>query len=78
MGGPIYAWGNPVTSHILGFLLIDGCTEFGIINAANRNDAISMASRIVNKYLPNKEGMKGVLKCQEELFQAEFDDFAQL
>ena len=70
MDGKFLAYGNPIKSHVLGVLLIDGCKELFL--------EMTDVTFIVNKYLPNHEGMKGVLKCQEELFAADLDEYAQL
>ena len=61
---------NPITSHILGVLLIENCTRIRLDNKE--------VESIVNQYLPNREGRKGLLKCKGELVDAGFDAFAQL
>ena len=70
MDNTLYAEENTITSHILGVLLIDRCSELQIDN--------HWVSDIVNKYLPNHEGRKGLLKCKGELVDAGFEKFAQL
>jgi hypothetical protein len=70
MDGIFRAESNPITSHVLGILLIEGCKAL-IID----NDDVQ---EIINKYLPNKEGRKGLMKCKAELVDAGFDEFAQI
>ena len=61
---------NPITSHIAGLLLIDGCEKVYLDNNAVQN--------IINKYLPNTEGKKGFLKCRAEIYDAGFEEIARL
>ena len=70
MNGVFSASTNPITSHVLGILLIKGCRGIELDN--------QKVVKIVNKYLPNNDGMVAVLKCQEELFAADLDEYAQL
>jgi hypothetical protein len=58
---------NPIKSHVLGLLLIDGL--YGVI-LDNRE-----VSDIINKHL---KGERDVFACQEELIEAGFEEFAQL
>lgn len=58
---------NPIKSHILGLLLIDG-----IIAVYLDNDKVQ---DIINKHL---YGERDIFACQEELIEAGFEDFAQL
>ena len=59
---------NPIKSHVLGLLLIDGLTKIWF-------DDNWPLVRIINKHL---EGDRDVFACQEELIEAGFEDFAQL
>jgi hypothetical protein len=68
--GIIYAELNRITSHILGVLLIEGCEELRLDNVE--------VTDIIDKYLPNYEGRKGLMKCKAELVDAGFGAFAQL
>ena len=70
MNGYFNCGANKLTSHVLGVLLISGCEKLKIDNKE--------VEAIVNKYLPNNEGRKGLLKCKGELVDAGFDAFAQL
>jgi hypothetical protein len=70
MNGYFDATDNPITSHILGLLLIEGCEEFYMDRYPVRD--------IINKYLPNKEGRKGLMKCKAELVDAGYEEYAQL
>ena len=74
MDGWFSAGNNPITSCVLGVLLIEGCKKLDI-----NGDAIALEVRdIVNKYLPNACGFQGVLECQNELLDAGFDEYAKL
>ena len=61
---------TPIKTHVLGLLLINGCTEVIFDNKE--------VAAILNKYLPNTRGNKAVIDCQYELSDAGFDDFAEL
>jgi len=70
MNGIFWARGNPITSCVLGVLLIDNCTGLVINN--------NSVQKIINKYLPNDRGFSAVIECQSELLDAGFDEFAKL
>lgn len=82
--GVLYVFGNPIKSHILGVLYIEGCREIMLAVAPlaspkrNINQEKYKVQTIMNKHLPNKLGHKGMLACQSELLDAGFDAFAQL
>ena len=76
MNGKFVCYDNPITSHILGVLLINGCSALQIDDRGA--EPYYSVEKIINKYLPNKEGRKGLLKCKGELVDAGFDTFAQL
>jgi hypothetical protein len=59
--------GNPIKSHVLGLLKIDGLQEVML-------DAKAV-QRIINRHL---EGDRDIFACQEELIEAGFPEFAQL
>ena len=61
---------NPIKSHVLGVLLIKDCVSFSIDNKEVQN--------IILKYLPNIRGHKAVAECQDELIEADLDEYAQL
>ena len=61
-----FRW-NPITSHVLGLLLIDGLKECFLDN--------TKVEVIINKHL---KGERDVFACQEELIENGFEDFAQL
>lgn len=61
---------NPITSCVLGLLLIDGLTEVYLENKKEKK-----VQNILNKHL---KGDRDVFACQEELIEAGFEDFAQL
>jgi hypothetical protein len=58
---------NPIKSHVLGLLLIEGLTSVRFDNLEVTN--------IINKHL---KGDRDVFACQEELIEAGLEDFAQL
>jgi hypothetical protein len=70
MNGCFYADNNPIKSHVLGLLLIPGCDSMTIDNADVED--------ILNEFLPNTRGHKGLLACQSELLDANLEEFAQL
>lgn len=70
MNGVFSANNNPIKSDLLGLLLIKGCTG---VKLDNRE-----VQKILNKYLPNTKGNKGLIECQSELLDADFEEFADL
>jgi hypothetical protein len=58
---------NPIKSHVLGLLLIDGLNHITLDN--------TKVEKIINKYL---KGSRDVFDCQNELMDAGFDAYAQL
>ncbi len=58
---------NPITSCVLGLLLIDGLTHVYIHHIE--------VQKIINKHL---SGDRDVFACQEELIEAGYEDYAQL
>ena len=58
---------NPIESHVLGLLLIDGLKFVGLDNEKVEN--------IINKHL---KGERDVFACQEELIEAGYEEYAQL
>ena len=70
INGVIYAARTPLTSSILGVLLIDQCTAISIDNVE--------VESIVNKYLPNTRGRSAVIDCQKELIEAGLEEYAKL
>ena len=58
---------NPIKSHVLGLLLIEGLTSVRFDNLEVTN--------IINRHL---SGDRDVFACQEELIEAGLEDFAQL
>ena len=59
---------NPIKSHVLGLLLIDGL--YGVILDNHE------VSEIIDKHL--EPGMRDIFACQEELIEAGFEEYAQL
>jgi hypothetical protein len=58
---------NPIKSHVLGLLLIDGLQKISLDN--------TKVEKIINKYL---KGSRDVMDCQNELMDAGLDKYAQL
>lgn len=58
---------NPIESHVLGLLIINGLNKVWLDNKEVQN--------IINKYLA---GSRDVMDCQNELMDAGFDEYAQL
>lgn len=58
---------NPITSHVLGLLLVNGLYSINLDNPK--------VDTIMNKHL---NGDRDVFACQEELIEAGLDEFAQL
>ena len=76
IGGSANFIHNPIKSHVLGLLLIDGLEEvsfesFSISSNATRHKM----NHIINKHLKNG---RDVFACQEELIEAGLDEYAQL
>jgi hypothetical protein len=70
MKGKFDASQNPIKSHVIGILLVEGCIGLLIDN--------KKVEAIINKYLPNKEGKAGFMKCKHELLDAGFDEYVKL
>ena len=66
---------NPVESHVLGFILIEGL-EGVSVDEDLTNEPVQQAFEIVNKYIG--KGKSGVIEAQEEMLDLGLDDFAQL
>jgi hypothetical protein len=58
---------NPITSHVLGLLMMPKLEEVYLDNVK--------VLRIINKHI---KGDKDIFACQEELIEAGLDDYAQL
>ena len=67
IGGMLYASRNPIKSHVLGVVLIDGIKNIWIDNKKVQD--------IINKHL---DGDKDVFACQEELIENGYEDYAKL
>lgn len=70
MDGKFRSYKTPIKSHVLGLLLIKGCTGVSLDNRE--------VEAILNKYLPNTRGNKGLIDCQSELLDADLEDYAEL
>ena len=70
MNGPFWARNNPITSCVLGVLLIESCISLSI--------DILKVEKIIRKYLPNTRGFSAVIECQSELLDAGLDEYAKL
>ena len=70
MKGAFYAKKNAIKSHVLGLLMIPGCTGVTLDN--------KKVTDILNKYLPNTGGNQWVMQCQTELIEAGYREYAKL
>jgi len=61
-----------IKSHVLSLLLIDELKEIII------EGKLDPVVNIINQYLPNIMGKKGMLRCQAELIDAGYTEYAQL
>lgn len=68
MNGKFHAYKNPIKSHVLGLLLIEGISEILLDN--------EQVQEILNSHLG--KGRAGMLMAQEELIEAGLEEFAQL
>ncbi len=70
MDGSLYFDRNPIKSHVLGVLLVNGCSFIELSN--------TKIQEILNKYLRQNKGREALYDCQEELINAGFEEYAQL
>jgi hypothetical protein len=70
MNGEFYADNNPIKSHVLGLLLIEGCS---LVDLDNKD-----VESILNKYLPTTKSRQAVIECQKELIEAGLEEYAKL
>jgi len=72
---------NPIKSHILGLVLIEGLNGIDYYSS-DSNLEFRKASRIVEKYLKNNTSLKARKKnlydCQSELIDGGLDEYAKL
>ena len=68
IAGAFFATYNPIKSHVLGLMLINGITKIGLDN--------KQVEEILNRHLG--KGRAGMLEAQEELIEVELEEFAQL
>jgi len=61
-----------IQSHVLSVLLIEGLQEIYSL------DDLKPMVAIINQHLPNTLGKKGMLRCQAELIDAGYEEYAQL
>ncbi len=67
IGGGLFLTGNEIVSGGIGLLLVEGLT---------RIVTDQPAFEIINRYFG--QGKKGLLRCQEELHEAGYEEFARL
>jgi hypothetical protein len=68
INGIFFSQRNPINSHVLGLLLIEGITDIYLDN--------EQVQDILNKHLG--KGKAGVLAARQELLDADLDDYAEL
>ena len=71
VGGEMNFSSNPIVSHVLGLLLIEGVTYVNLGASGPK----AMVEKIINKHL---EVERDIFACQEELIDAGLEEFAQL
>lgn len=67
INGTLYCHRNPIKTGGIGLILIEGL---------RRIDADQLAFEIINKYIG--QGKKGLLYCQDELIEANLEEYAKL
>jgi len=70
INGTFYTHNNPLKSNVIGLLLAPGCKKVELDN--------KKVEEIMNRYLPNTGGFRWLLDCQEELYEARLDEWAEL
>lgn len=78
LNGILDVYDNPITSNVVGVLLVAGITRASFGDSSDHPTTLEEVNDILNKYLPNTEGMKAVRACQSELVDAGFEEFAKL
>ena len=73
IGGILSLEENPIRSHVLGVLLIDGLQN--IYMHHRYDNRINNVAKILRKHL---QGDRDVFACQEELIENGFEEYAQL
>lgn len=68
----------PIKSSVLGLLKIVGLKGIALTSNIADDKSLKEVEKILNKYLPNTLGNAAVYKCQEELIDAGFEEYAQL
>jgi len=74
INGSIDIGTNPITSHILGLMRIEGLTSIDTEGNGNVSD-LYIAAKIINEHLG--QGKAGIIDAQTKLIAAGLDDFAQ-
>lgn len=86
VGRGIAIGANPITSCLLGLLLIDGVKSVSAISTSTDENMLQSigseellnAVDILNKHLPNHIGMEAVFACQSDMIEAGLDAYAEL
>ena len=66
---------NPIKSHVLGLLLIEGLDYVALSSHLTEKNILHKVQDILIKHL---QGDRDVFACQEELIEAGLEDYAQL
>lgn len=80
INGSLYVGMNPIESHVLGILYIEGLLSV-LITYPNNTQLVKKLKKvndILNRHLPNSKGHRGAIACQSELLDANLDAYAQL
>ena len=74
--GKIFLRGCPIKSHVLGLLSVDGLQGVNILNTDTSD--LGRAMSIINKYLQKPFSTDRIYDCQDELIEADLEDYAQM
>jgi hypothetical protein len=69
---------NPIKSHVLGLLKIEGLKYIKFVTFGYTDKELDSVAKIINKYLSGDRDAMAVMSCQDELMDAGFEEYAQL
>lgn len=83
LDGRIILTSNPIKTHVLGLLLIDGLIEINyddIFSVESHDKELRRVVEIINRHLTEdrRVSMARVNRCQDELIEADLEDFAEI
>lgn len=77
MNGILYIYGNPIISHMLGILLVEGCTKI-VFAAPPYNVEPLIVRKVKDIFSRHLEGDRDILECREELIANDLKYYAKL